>query len=397
MKKFLAIVALGLLLSTSLNAKQLSKTPFVPDDILNEFISLPKELKVNICFKNFDPFIDKINEDLPMKIEGYNSKMDNENKVKGTRAMDVFREFATTTNYAFISENFELQEFLFNKLFEWADDKALTKTKVCYTNSSDKGKGILKECEGYWKDPKGQDPAPTHDSSRTLEVIMGLNYLYNFYFIDYKKDDTKHEVINEWFKPFHKRIKHVTEFTYFGNSAGWFFPNLFIKHSQNKEYKTLVKKLIKGTDKLLLIDGSIKDRTTRGNRALWYHHSGLGEAFMIMEIAKAADVKLPNNYEKKLLKAAELFHDTYLDHAVIEPWAKKKYNSQASNGKQDFKSDFNSTSKDAAWFHIIQYRYPNHRTSKFIKEDMYPRAISLKADQTLGISLGCIYNALANS
>ena len=173
---------------------------------------------------------------------------------------------------------------------------------------------------------------------------------------------------------------HVREFTYFGNSAGWFFPNLFIKHSQNKEYKTLVKKLIKGADKLLLIDGSIKDRTTRGNRALWYHHSGLGEAFMIMEIAKAA----------------ELFHDTYLDHAVIEPWAKKKYNSLASNGKQDFKSDFNSTSKDAAWFHIMQYRYPNHRTSKFIKENMYPRAIFLKADQTLGVSLGCIDNALAN-
>ena len=44
---------------------------------------------------------------------------------------------------------------------------------------------------------------------------------------------------------------------------------------------------------------------------------------MIMEIAKAADVKLPNNYEKKLSKAAELFHNTYVDHAVIEPWSKK--------------------------------------------------------------------------
>ena len=72
MKKLLWIIVLGLLLSTSLNAKQLSKTPFIPDDILNEFISLPKEHKVNVCFKNFDPFIDKINEDLPMKIVGYN-------------------------------------------------------------------------------------------------------------------------------------------------------------------------------------------------------------------------------------------------------------------------------------------------------------------------------------
>ena len=137
-----------------------------------------------------------------------------------------------------------------------------------------------------------------------------------------------------------KRIKYVKEFTYFGNSAGFFFPNLSIKHSQNKKYKTLVKKLIKGSDKLLLKDGSIKDRTTRGNRALWYHHSALGEAFIIMEIAKAANVKLPKNYEKKLLKAVELFHDAYLDHSVIEPWAKKKYNSYASNGKQDFRFFF---------------------------------------------------------
>ena len=375
-------------------AKQLSKTPFVPDDVLNTFTSLSKEHKVKFCFKNFDPFIDKINEDLPLKIEGYNSKMDNENKVKGIRAMDVFKEFATTTNYAFISENFELQEFLFNKLFEWADDKALTKTKQCYRNTAKNS--ILKDCEGEWSDPEGQDLAPIKDATVTLEVIMGLNYLYNFYFVNYKIEDPRHKTINEWFKPFYKQIKPANKF-YMGNSAGWYFPNIALRHGNNKDYSELIKKLIKGADKWVLNDGSIKNRTTRGNRALWYHHSGLGEAFVIMEIAKAADIKLPNNYEKKLLKAAELFHDTYLDHTVIEPWSKKKYNSQASNGKQDFRSDFNSTSHDAAWFHIIQYRYPNHRTSKFIKENMYPRATSLKADQKLGISLGCIYNALANN
>ena len=375
-------------------AKQLSKTPFVPDDVLNTFTSLSKEHKVKFCFKNFDPFIDKINEDLPLKIEGYNSKMDNENKVKGIRAMDVFKEFATTTNYAFISENFELQEFLFNKLFEWADDKALTKTKQCYRKTAKNS--ILKDCEGEWSDPEGQDLAPIKDATVTLEVIMGLNYLYNFYFVNYKIEDPRHKTINEWFKPFYKQIKPANKF-YMGNSAGWYFPNIALRHSDNKDYSGLIKKLVKGADKWVLSDGSIKNRTTRGNRALWYHHSGLGEAFVIMEIAKAADIKLPNNYEKKLLKAAELFHDTYLDHTVIEPWSKKKYNSQASNGKQDFRSDFNSTSHDAAWFHIIQYRYPNHRTSKFIKENMYPRATSLKADQKLGISLGCIYNALANN
>jgi len=91
MKKFLSILLIFPFFITIAYAKQLSKTPFVPDDVLNTFTSLSKEHKVKFCFKNFDPFIDKINEDLPLKIEGYNSKMDNENKVKGIRAMDVFK------------------------------------------------------------------------------------------------------------------------------------------------------------------------------------------------------------------------------------------------------------------------------------------------------------------
>ena len=95
----------------------------------------------------------------------------------------------------------------------------------------------MKECEGYWKDPKGQDPAPTHDFSRTLKIIMGLNYLYNFYFIDYKKNDSKHEVINEWFKPFNKRIKHVKEFTYLVIQLASFFRTFLFNIVKTKNIK----------------------------------------------------------------------------------------------------------------------------------------------------------------
>tara|TARA_B100000787_G_scaffold112240_1_gene83571 strand:+ start:1592 stop:1717 length:126 start_codon:yes stop_codon:yes gene_type:complete len=41
-----------------------------------------------------------------------------------------------------------------------------------------------------------------------------------------------------------------------------------------------------------------------------------------MEITKVADIKLPNNY-KNLLKVAELFYDTHLNHAGIENREKK--------------------------------------------------------------------------
>ena len=55
-------------------------------------------------------------------------------------------------------------------------------------------------------------------------------------------------------------------------------------------------------------------------------------SFLILEIANAANIKLPKNYEKNLLKAAELFQDSFLDNSKIEFWAKKGLNSQASNG-----------------------------------------------------------------
>ena len=319
--------------------------------------------------------------------------MDNWKIVEGNYSRDVMKEYLAAITYASVAENDEVKEFLFDKLYTWAKNNALSATKRCYTNSKDKP--VLKDCQGEWSDPNGQDLAPVKDSTVAIQIVMGLNYIYNLNFTTYKTDDPRHKKINQWFKSFYKRIKPASNF-YFGNSAGWYFPNIALRHNYNKNYKSLVKKLIKGADKWILKDGSIKDRTTRGNRSLWYHHSGLGEAFMIMEIAKAANVKLPKNYEKNLLKAAELFQDGFLDNSILEPWAKKAHNSQPSNGIQKFNKNLNSITIDSQWFHIIQYRYPNHRTSKFLKTKLTTKAKSLKSSGAIAIGIGCIYNALAN-
>ena len=394
MRKLLAIIVLGLLLSTSLNAKQLSKSPFISDNIQGEFKKLPIKHKIKFCgFENYKPKQNIINKDLPIRILGYNSRMDNWKTVEGVYSREVFKEYADAVTYASVTENTQIKEFLFDKLYIWAKNKSLTKTKQCYRNSL--RNSILKDCEGEWSDSEGQDLAPIKDATVTLEIVMGLNYIYNLNFVNYKTDDPRHKIINKWFKPFYKRIKPANKF-YMGNSAGWYFPNIALRHNSNKDYSGLVKKLVKGADKWILNDGSIRDRTTRGNRALWYHHTGLGEAFMILEIAKAANIKLPKNYEINLLKAAELFQDSFLDNSKIEPWAKKAHNSQASNGVQKFNKNLDGVSFNGPWFHIIQYRYPNHKTSKFLKSKMTNRARSLKSDDVAGIGIGCIYNALAN-
>ena len=391
---FIYILFITLTSYSVANSKQLSKSPFIPDDILNKYDDLPKEYKSKICgFNNYKPKKNIINKDLAPKILGYNSRMDNWKIVEGVYSRDVFKEYADAITYASVTENDEVKEFLFDKLYTWAKNNALSATKQCYTNSKDKP--ILKDCEGEWSDPNGQDIAPIKDATVAVEIVMGLNYIYNLNFTSYKTDDPRHKKINQWFKSFYKRIKPVSKF-YMGNSAGWFFPNIALKHNNNKNYKSLVNKLIKGADKWILKDGSIKDRTTRGNRSLWYHHTGLGEAFMILEIANAANVKLPKNYEKNILKAAELFQDGFVDNSILEPWAKKAHNSQASNGVQKFNKNLDGVSFNGPWFHIIQYRYPDHRTSKFLKSKMTTRARSLKSDEIAGIGIGCIYNALAN-
>ena len=394
MKIFLAAVVLSLFLSNSLNAKQLSKSPFIPDNIQAEFKKLPIKHKIKFCgFENYKPKHSIINKDLPMRILGYNSRMDNWKAVEGVYSREVFKEFADAVTFSSVTENTQIKEFLFDKLYIWAKNKSLTKTKKCYRNSLKNS--ILKDCEGEWSDPEGQDLAPIKDATVTLEIVMGLNYIYNLNFVNYKIDDPRHKIINNWFKPFYKRIKPANKF-YMGNSAGWYFPNIALRHNSNNDYSELVKKLVKGADKWVLDDGSIRDRTSRGNRALWYHHTGLGEAFMILEIAKAANIKLPKSYEINLLKAAELFQDSFLDNSKIETWAKKGHNSQASNGEQKFNKNLDGVSFNGPWFHIIQYRYPNHKTSKFLKSKMTNRARSLKSDDVAGIGIGCIYNALAN-
>ncbi len=394
MKKLLGILVLGLILSSTAIANQLSKSPFIPDDVYDEFNKLPKEHKIKFCgFEYFEPNNYTINKDLAPRIFGYNSRMDNWKTVEGAYSRDVFRHYTYSVTFAMVTENDSVKEFLFDKLYIWAKNNALSKTKQCYTNNPENS--ILDECEGEWSDSDGQDLAPIKDSTVALEIIMGLNYIYNLNFSDYKINDSRHEIINEWFKSFYKRIKPAKNF-YMGNSAGFFFPNIALRHNANKKYKGMVKKLVKGANKWILKDGSIKDRTTRGNRALWYHHNGLGEAFIILEIAKAANVKLPKNYEKKLLKAVELFHDSFLDNSKIEPWAKKQHNSQASNGVQKFSKELDYISFNGPWFHIMQYRYPEHRTTKFLKSHMTHRAKSLKGDEVIGIGMGCIYNALAN-
>jgi hypothetical protein len=94
------------------NFEQLSKSPFIPDNILYEFNQLPTDHKIKYCgFKNYKPRKDIINKDLAKRILGYNSRMDNWRIVEGAYSRDVFKEYADAVTYSSVSENDDSKNF----------------------------------------------------------------------------------------------------------------------------------------------------------------------------------------------------------------------------------------------------------------------------------------------
>lgn len=370
-----------------------SRSIYISDKDFSDFLNLPREDRIRSCgFEEFRPNWREINKDLAPRIKGYNSKMDNWRKVEGAYSRDVHLKYLEASTFAMVSDDEALKEKLFDKLYYWASKDALSATMQCYSGPQ----GLLPVCEGEWSDPDGQDLAPVKDATVALETILSLNYLYKIFYTNYKPEDKRHEVILDWFEIFYPKTKTARDF-YFGNSVGWHFPTISIRHSLKQDYKSLVQNMVNGLDEWSFSDGSMKNRTTRGSRALWYHHTALGEAFIILEIARVANVQIPDNLEKKLLKAAELFNDAYLDHSVIEPWAKKRHNSQASNGRQEFNSNLDSISFNSSWMQIFQLRYPEHRTAQWLNQELTNKSRSLKSNPVTGVPIGCILKALADS
>ncbi len=112
MKKHLIILVLFLIVPNLSFAKQLSKSPFIPDSVQDEFNKLSTEHKSKFCgFENYKIRKGIINKDLAIRILGYNSRMDNWKIVEGVHSRDVFKEYADVVTYASVSENDRIKNF----------------------------------------------------------------------------------------------------------------------------------------------------------------------------------------------------------------------------------------------------------------------------------------------
>ena len=94
------------------------------------------------------------------------------------------------------------------------------------------------------------------------------------------------------------------------------------KCDEPKCARSIAKQILALIDKTVNNDGSLKFHTERGDRALYYHSSGLGTATVGLEIARFFELEIPYDLDTRIERAGELFYSGFNDHAYMDKWAK---------------------------------------------------------------------------
>lgn len=372
--------------------------PFIPNDVLNDFNQASNELKSRYCEGKTNVIADitKLAEMPPKRISGFNSKMNNKEQVEGIKVLDEFSmRMSQLQTSAWALKQDKNQKLALDSLFNWARSNALLDTYNCKDGSNP-------NCT-QWKRSDGQDLSKSMDYSKAQMEIMHLAYAYYSLLSSYEPENYKHEIIDEWFQKFVKRNKPPAKFSNlgFGLDFGWSWPGIVFGHLKNepsyssKNSKKILNKAVKKLDKLLLEDGSIKDRTTRGDRALWYHLTGLIETVLTLEIARALKVEVPKSLDKRIDLGFELFLNGFENHSFMDKWASEAHNSTFTAGYQDFYESLDIPNGNSA-FYIFAYRYPNSETTKRLERHLAKFNKSASRDGYLGFGLGCIYGVAKN-
>ena len=100
--------------------------------------------------------------------------------------------------------------------------------------------------------------------------------------------------------------------------------------------KSIAREILVLIDRAVNEDGSIKFHTERGDRALYYHSSGLGYATVGLEIAKFFELEIPKDLDTRIERAGEVFYSGFNDHAYMDKWAKNANRGRATKVESSF-------------------------------------------------------------
>ncbi len=384
-------ILFGLLFPVPLAAEGISAASFIlPVDVADAVANAAGEVRGALCKSRYVGDAALATSPI-LSISGLNSRQDNVDSVKGARQLEQFSEaFSAYSVLALATDDAALRERLIYTLAEWARAGALLGSRSCVSNGVLNTKGKCSE----WTDPDGRDLSGMKDATFSTFIGAGIIRSYYVALADFNREQLgqQHAVIETWISQWSTRLKRPSS-VYFGLNMGWYWPSITNDLAQGNKSSAIkkLKALEAGLIKLINKDGSIVDRTTRGDRALWYHYTSIGEIVVSMELMLAAGMKPSSKLEDRLHAAVDLFIRAVSDHSVLDRWAKVKRNSRYK-GSQDWSSGWPDSNFAGSWLHIYPYRYPGNPNAVSLRKMVKMTSRSAVADIDLGIGLGCLYN-----
>ena len=328
---------------------------------------------------------------------GLYSNWSNSDKIPGHVSSENFvLAFSNYSAVAKDSNNLELKSKLTDSLYKWSAAKAFVGSPWCWSPAQ----GWNPTCT-QWIDPLGNDISGIQSNNFVMEMVESLRRSYSL-ISDWARinEPVKHASIVTWLKYWDDNTPNP-ENVFFGLGMGRYHWEIQRLSDRSGDLATasLAKKLIDGLLPLIKDDGSIVDRTSRGNRALWYHFSSINEVMTSMLLAKRAGISFDNLLEARLHKAVELFISTIENPEYIIPWASVGHNNGGDGTKQQFSygrlpNDFTGwydSSYAGSWIYLYVNWYPNQNNTKKL-QNMVPLSSAKSAfvDRQFGIPLGCI-------
>ena len=373
----------------------------LPRDVVLAALKAGAGARSRACGAVADRQLDWLERQVPVhRISGFNSRVDNLATMPGARAAEEFAgRFGAASVAAFARQDAQARTRLVRVLANWARSGAFLGTISCVR--ADNSLIDTGEC-GEWRQPDGQDLSGMKDASHSTFLMAGLVRVYLALLSDHGRDALaeEHAEIADWMtNGLSARLKRPGS-VYFGLNVGWYWPsiNLAMAEGRKGHAKRLLRRMAQGLARQVNRDGSIIDRTTRGDRALWYHYTSIGEVLLSLEMLRAAGLRPDPEFEERIHVAVDLFVRAVKDHSVIHPWASQRHKSSYKGETQSWnRSSWPDNDFGGTWLHIYPYRYPNHPNAAALRKMVGWNARSATTDIDFGFGPGCLYNLAAGS
>ena len=299
----------------------------LPKDVLLNFSQVDPQQRASSCttWANIGE-LEKIEPVL--KIEGFTSRQYGDDKrVPGAVELDQFGfRFAGVAAQAFVADDAQLKGRLLDILEKWASQRALLGTTNCLRPNGSFKKNLCTQ----WTVPDGSDPSPIKDWEYTMDRAAGLIRAYYVALADFEPEarQQQHRIIRDWMAELGTRLQTPSsggpdQIFEIGRQYFAAVVNDYTNGNPLAARAKLQRVEASFNRVVFSADGSIQQSTTRGDRALWYHFAGIGDAVIAMELIRAAGIPISDKVENSLHKAVALFLAAVKDPNVLDPWARQ--------------------------------------------------------------------------